>query len=304
MALENKLGITNSAELAREEERISKRKAVELFESSSLDKLAPGRFASLQAIHKALFEDIYDFAGELRTVNLAKGNFRFAPLMYLEAALANIDKMPQSTFDEIVEKYVEMNIAHPFREGNGRSTRLWLDQMLKADIGQVVDWSRVDKEDYLLAMERSPIQETDQVMGYEAGADDYMTKPFSLSVLLLKIEAHFRRRKNEPGTPKIHSKDIVFIPGEMRAFVKEREISLTKNELKMLSFFLQNPKQILSKTQLLENVFDLDGDFMDENTVAVNIRRLREKIEEDPAAPVYIKNIRGLGYIWNQEVSQ
>ena len=149
MALENKLGITNSAELAREEERISKKKAVELFESGSLDKLAPGRFASLQAIHKALFEDIYDFAGELRTVNLAKGNFRFAPLMYLEAALGNIDK------------YVEMNIAHPFREGNGRSTRLWLDQMLKAGIGQVVDWSRVDKEDYLLAMERSPIKDVE-----------------------------------------------------------------------------------------------------------------------------------------------
>ena len=161
MALENKLGITNSAELAREEERISKKKAVELFESGSLDKLAPGRFASLQAIHKALFEDIYDFAGELRTVNLAKGNLRFAPLMYLEAALANIDKMPQSTFDEIIEKYVEMNIAHPFREGNGRSTRLWLDQMLKAGIGQVVDWSRVDKEDYLLAMERSPIKDVE-----------------------------------------------------------------------------------------------------------------------------------------------
>ena len=161
MAVENKLGITNSAELAREEERISKKKAVELFESGSLDKLAPGRFASLQAIHKALFEDIYDFAGELRTVNLAKGNFRFAPLMYLEAALANIDKMPQSTFDEIIEKYVEMNIAHPFREGNGRSTRLWLDQMLKAGIGQVVDWSRVDKEDYLLAMERSPIKDVE-----------------------------------------------------------------------------------------------------------------------------------------------
>ena len=161
MALENKLGITNSAELAREEERISKKKAVELFESGSLDKLAPGRFASLQAIHKALFEDIYDFAGELRTVNLAKGNFRFAPLMYLEAALANIDKMPQSTFDVIIEKYVEMNIAHPFREGNGRSTRLWLDQMLKAGIGQVVDWSRVDKEDYLLAMERSPIKDVE-----------------------------------------------------------------------------------------------------------------------------------------------
>ena len=161
MALENKLGITNSAELAREEERISKKKAVELFESGSLDKLAPGRFASLQAIHKALFEDIYDFAGELRTVNLAKGNFRFAPLMYLEVALENIDKMPQSTFDEIIEKYVEMNIAHPFREGNGRSTRLWLDQMLKAGIGQVVDWSKVDKEDYLLAMERSPIKDVE-----------------------------------------------------------------------------------------------------------------------------------------------
>ena len=161
MALENKLGITNSAELAREEERISKKKAVELFESGSLDKLAPGRFASLQAIHKALFEDIYDFAGELRTVNLAKGNFRFAPLMYLEAALGNIDKMPQSTFDEIIEKYVEMNIAHPFREGNGRSTRLWLDQMLKAGIGQIVDWSKVDKEDYLLAMERSPIKDVE-----------------------------------------------------------------------------------------------------------------------------------------------
>ena len=172
MALENKLGITNSAELAREEERISKKKAVELFESGSLDKLAPGRFASLQAIHKALFEDIYDFAGELRTVNLAKGNFRFAPLMYLEAALGNIDKMPQSTFDEIIEKYVEMNIAHPFREGNGRSTRLWLDQMLKAGIGQVVDWSRVDKEDYLLAMERSPIKDVEIKVLLKAALSD------------------------------------------------------------------------------------------------------------------------------------
>ena len=161
MALENKLGITNSAELAREEERISKKKAVELFERGALDKLEPGKFTSLQAIHKALFEDIYDFAGKLRTVNLAKGNFRFVPLMYLEAALANIDKMPQSTYDEIIEKYVEMDIAHPFREGNGRSTRLWLDQMLKAGIGQVVDWSRVDKEDYLLAMERSPIKDVE-----------------------------------------------------------------------------------------------------------------------------------------------
>lgn len=172
MALENKLGITNSAELAREEERISKKKAVELFESGSLDKLAPGRFASLQAIHKALFEDIYDFAGELRTVNLAKGNFRFAPLMYLEAALGNIDKLPQSTFDEIIEKYVEMNIAHPFREGNGRSTRLWLDQMLKAGIGQVVDWSKVDKEDYLLAMERSPIKDVEVKVLLKAALTD------------------------------------------------------------------------------------------------------------------------------------
>ena len=172
MALENKLAITNSAELAREEERISKRKAVELFESGALDKLVPGRFTSLQAIHKALFEDIYDFAGELRTVNLAKGNFRFAPLMYLEAALANIDKMPQSTFDEIIEKYVEMNIAHPFREGNGRSTRLWLDQMLKAGIGQVVDWSKVDKEDYLLAIERSPIKDVEVKVLLKAALTD------------------------------------------------------------------------------------------------------------------------------------
>ena len=161
MALENKLGITSSAELAREEERISKKKAVELFESGTLDKLEPGKFAALQAIHKALFEDIYNFAGQLRTVNLAKGNFRFAPLIYLEAALANIDKMPQSTYDEIIEKYVEMNVAHPFREGNGRSTRIWLDLMLKSGIGQVVDWSRVDKEDYLLAMERSPIKDVE-----------------------------------------------------------------------------------------------------------------------------------------------
>lgn len=159
MALENKLGITESADLAREEEKISKKKAIELFESGYLDSLEPGTYLSLAQIHKYLFEDVYDFAGKLRTVNLAKSSFRFAPLMYLEAALANIDKMPQSTFDEIVEKYVEMNIAHPFREGNGRSTRIWLDLMLKKGIGKVVDWSRVDKEDYLLAMERSPIRD-------------------------------------------------------------------------------------------------------------------------------------------------
>ena len=157
--LENKLGITSSAELAREEERISKKRAVELFESGRLAALEAGTTASLMAIHKALFGDIYDFAGKLRTVNIAKGNFRFAPLLYLEAALANIDKMPQSTFDQIVEKYVEMNIAHPFREGNGRATRIWLDCILRKELGKVVDWSQVDKEDYLLAMERSPIKD-------------------------------------------------------------------------------------------------------------------------------------------------
>lgn len=159
MALENKLGIEDSAELAREEERISKKKAVELFESGRLDAMQAGTFESLQMIHRYLFEDIYAFAGKLRTVNLAKGNFRFAPLMYLEAALANIDQMPKTTLDEIIEKYVEMNIAHPFREGNGRSMRIWLDLMLKKNIGKVVDWSLVDKEDYLLAMERSPIKD-------------------------------------------------------------------------------------------------------------------------------------------------
>ena len=159
MALENKLGLTSSADLALEEERISKKKAVELFETGLLDTLPAGKFVTLQAIHKYLFEDIYDFAGEIRTVNMAKGNFRFAPLMYLQSALENIDKMPQSTFDEIVEKYVEMNIAHPFREGNGRSTRIWLDCIFKNELGKVVDWSKVDKEDYLLAMERSPIKD-------------------------------------------------------------------------------------------------------------------------------------------------
>lgn len=161
MALENRLGITDSAQLAREEERISKKKAAELFENGILDTLKAGSFSALKAIHKYLFEDIYDFAGQVRNVNIAKGNFRFAPVMYLDAALANIDKMPQSTFDEIVEKYVEMNVAHPFREGNGRSGRIWLDLMFKAELGMVVDWSKVDKEDYLLAMERSPIRDTE-----------------------------------------------------------------------------------------------------------------------------------------------
>ena len=161
MALENKLGLTDSAELAREEEQISKKKAVNLFDFAILKLLSDGTYKTLAAIHKYLFEDIYNFAGEIRTVNMAKGNFRFAPLMYLQAALENIDKMPQSNFDEIVEKYVEMNIAHPFREGNGRSTRIWLDHILKTEIGKVVDWSKVDKEDYLLAMERSPIKDVE-----------------------------------------------------------------------------------------------------------------------------------------------
>lgn len=157
--LENKLGLTSSAELAREEERISKKKAAMLFENHILDNIEGGKFSTLQTIHKYLFDEIYDFAGKLRTVNIAKGNFRFAPLMYIESALKNIDEMPQSNFDEIIEKYVEMNIAHPFREGNGRSTRIWLDHMLKTEIGKVIDWSKVDKEDYLLAMERSPIRD-------------------------------------------------------------------------------------------------------------------------------------------------
>ena len=159
MALENKFGIKNSAELARKEERISKKRAVELFENGMLENLEAGKFQTLCEIHKYLFDDNYDFAGKIRTVNISKGNFRFAPLMYLETAIKNVDKMPQNTFDEIVEKYVEMNIVHPFREGNGRSMRIWLDMMLKKQIGQVVDWSKIEKEDYLMAMERSPIKD-------------------------------------------------------------------------------------------------------------------------------------------------
>lgn len=161
MALENKLGISDSSELARQEERISKKRAVELFESGLLDTLQPGTFATLAEIHRRLFGEIYAFAGEIRSVNLAKGNFRFAPVLYLREALRNIERMPQGSFDEIVEKYVEMNVAHPFREGNGRSTRIWLDHMLKAALGKVVDWSLVNQEDYLLAMERSPVRDTE-----------------------------------------------------------------------------------------------------------------------------------------------
>ena len=161
MVLENKLGITDAPALAEAEERISKKKAAELFESGLLSNLEAGTFASLQAIHRYLFGEIYPFAGELRAVNMAKGSFRFAPVLYLEAALENIERMPQKTFDQIIEKYVEMNVAHPFREGNGRSARIWLDCILKKELGVVVDWSLVDKEDYLLAMERSPIKDVE-----------------------------------------------------------------------------------------------------------------------------------------------
>lgn len=161
MALENKLGIASDAELAREEERLTKLRALELFEKGLLDTFEVGTFAGLASIHRHLFQDVYDFAGECRTVNIAKGSFRFAPTMYLGAALEAIDRMSQSTFEEIIEKYVEMNVAHPFREGNGRSARIWLDAMLKQEIGRVVDWSLVSREDYLLAMERSPVRDTE-----------------------------------------------------------------------------------------------------------------------------------------------
>ena len=159
MTLENKLNISDAVELARVEEKLSKAKANQLFSSGFLDTLKAGSFQALADIHDYLFSDIYDFAGKIRTVNIAKGNFRFAPVMYLEVSLKNIEAMPQSSFDEIIEKYVEMNIAHPFREGNGRSTRIWLDQLLKHELKQIVDWSKVDKNDYLLAMERSPIKD-------------------------------------------------------------------------------------------------------------------------------------------------
>ena len=159
MALENKLGITSSAELAEAEEKISKKKAAELFENGYLENLEPGTYKALAEIHRFLFGEIYEFAGKLREVNIAKGNFRFAPVMYLREAIGNIEKMPQSSFDEIIEKYVEMNVAHPFREGNGRSMRIWLDMMLKKETGQVIDWRKVDKDDYLLAMERSPVRD-------------------------------------------------------------------------------------------------------------------------------------------------
>lgn len=159
MVLENKLGITDFSELARQEEKISKKKALELFEKGILDSLEAGTFDALAKIHKHLFDEIYYFAGEIRNVNIAKGNFRFAPVMYLKQALEHIEQMPQSTYEEIIAKYVEMNAAHPFREGNGRANRIWLDLILKKELSKVVDWSKVDKDDYLLAMERSPIKD-------------------------------------------------------------------------------------------------------------------------------------------------
>lgn len=161
MVLENKLGLTNSADLAREEERLSKKRALELFEKSILSEFPVGSFMALQKIHEYLFQDIYDFAGKIRNVNISKGSFRFAPAMYLQEAINKIENMPQSNFDEIIKKYVEMNVAHPFREGNGRSTRIWLDLILNKELNKVVDWSKVDKNDYLLAMERSPIKDVE-----------------------------------------------------------------------------------------------------------------------------------------------
>ena len=181
--LKNKLGIIDSFLLAKEEEKISKKKALEMFDSGFLDNLESGKYASLATIHKYLFEEIYDFAGKIRDVNLAKGNFRFAPLMYLKASLDNIDAMPQKTFDEIIEKYVEMNIAHPFRERNGRSTRIWLDLMSKKELGVVIDWSKVDKEDYLMAMERSPIKDIEIKYVLKKA----LTKTYARILLLLKV---------------------------------------------------------------------------------------------------------------------
>ena len=189
MALKNKLGITDSLKLAREEERISKARALELFEKRLLDSFENGTFHGLAQIHEYLFSDIYDFAGKIRTVNLAKGGFRFAPVLYLRDALEKISRMPQSTFDEIIEKYVEMNVAHPFREGNGRSTRIWLDAILKKELGKVIDWSRVDKEDYLLAMERSPVRDTEIKTLLKAALTDQI---YDREVYMKGIDASYR----------------------------------------------------------------------------------------------------------------
>ena len=189
MALKNKLGITDSLKLAREEERISKARALELFENRLPDSFENGTFHGLAQIHEYLFSDIYDFAGKIRTVNLAKGGFRFAPVLYLRDALEKISRMPQNTFDEIIEKYVEMNVAHPFREGNGRSTRIWLDAILKKELGKVIDWSRVDKEDYLLAMERSPVRDTEIKTLLKAALTDQI---YDREVYMKGIDASYR----------------------------------------------------------------------------------------------------------------
>ena len=198
MALENKLGITESTELAKAEERISKTKALEMFQQGLLDTFEVGTFRGLSQIHKYLFDEIYDVAGQVRTVNIAKGGFRFVPVLYLTSALENISRMPQSTFDEIIAKYVEMNVAHPFREGNGRSTRLWLDAILKKELRQVVDWSKVDKDDYLLAMERSPIKDTEIKLLLKAALTDQIN---DREVYMKGVDASYRYEATTPTRP-------------------------------------------------------------------------------------------------------
>ena len=215
MALENLLGISDPAELARKEERISKANAVRLCEEGLLEQLEVGTFAGLAEIHKQLFETIYDFAGKVREVNIAKGNFRFVPVMYLKAALEHIDAMPQGTYDEIIEKYVEMNVAHPFREGNGRSTRIWLDLMLKNALGQVVDWSRVDKNDYLLAMERSPVKDVEIKHLLKA---ELTTEIYNREVYMKGIDASY------------HYEGYATYKAEELAAGEGREIVETENE--------------------------------------------------------------------------
>lgn len=189
MTLENKLGIAGDVELAREEERLTKLRALELYDTDLLGTFEAGTFAGLAKIHGYLFQDVYEFAGKPRTVNISKGSFRFASVMYLGSALRAIDKMPQSTFDQIVEKYVEMNVAHPFREGNGRSARIWLDCMLKSELGRVVDWSRVDREDYLLAMERSPVRDREIKLLLKEALTDAVT---DRQVYMKGIDASYR----------------------------------------------------------------------------------------------------------------
>ena len=187
--LENKLSITNSVELAKEEERITKIKALELFDTNKINEIEVGTFKGLSQIHKFLFDDVYYFGGKLRNENIAKGNFRFVPCIYLTAALSKIDEMPQNTFDEIVDKYVEMNVAHPFREGNGRSTRIWLDLILKKELNQVVDWSKIDKEEYLLAMERSPIKDTEIKLLFQNALTDQIN---NRQVFIKGIDASYK----------------------------------------------------------------------------------------------------------------